>query len=49
MVLTSEGQEVSFACTAVEFVCNILLDPEHRFTMADEIDIHWFMTRQDGQ
>ncbi|MEU0525999.1 hypothetical protein [Streptomyces niveus] len=48
-VLTSDGQEIPFACTATEFVCNILLDPEHQFTMADEVDTHWFMNHQDGQ
>jgi hypothetical protein len=33
----------SFDCRMAEFVCRILVDPHHPFTMARYFDTHWFM------
>lgn len=42
-----DGEDVSFNCQAAEFVCRILVDPHHRFTMARYFDTHWFMSYQE--
>ncbi|MFE0650980.1 hypothetical protein ACFVZH_20565 [Streptomyces sp. NPDC059534] len=42
-VQTFDGELVSFDCPTAEFVCRILLDPEHPFTMNRYFDTHWFM------
>ncbi|TQJ37592.1 SMI1/KNR4 family protein [Streptomyces sp. SLBN-115] len=42
-VQTFDGKVVPFGCSAAEFVCRILLDPHHPFTMAHYFDTHWFM------
>lgn len=41
-------EDVPFDCQAAEFVCRILVDPHHRFTMARYFDTHWFMTYRDS-
>ncbi|MGA5409321.1 hypothetical protein ACPCSC_18915 [Streptomyces lavendulocolor] len=38
-----DGEDVAFDCRAAEFVCRILLDPHHPFTMARFFGTHWFM------
>ncbi|WP_432119800.1 SMI1/KNR4 family protein [Streptomyces sp. bgisy032] len=43
VIRTFDGEDVSFDCQAAEFVCRILVDPQHPFTMARYFDTHWFM------
>jgi hypothetical protein len=43
VVRSFDGEDVSFGYGAAEFVCRVLLDPQHRFTMARFFDTHWFM------
>lgn len=43
LVQSFDGEDVLFDCRATEFVCRILTDPHHRFTMARYFDTHWFM------
>ncbi|MER5986988.1 SMI1/KNR4 family protein [Streptomyces sp. NPDC001787] len=38
-----DGETVPFDCPTAEFVCRILLEPDHPFTMARYFDTHWFM------
>ncbi|MFF5897147.1 SMI1/KNR4 family protein [Streptomyces argenteolus] len=48
-VQTFDGEDVGFDCSAAEFVCRVLVDPHHRFTMARYFDTHWFSSyRQDA-
>ncbi|MEV6587155.1 SMI1/KNR4 family protein [Streptomyces acidicola] len=49
VVVRSLDDDVLFDCQAAEFVCHILIDPHHPFTMARYFDTHWFMNhRQSG-
>ncbi|MEV7360961.1 MULTISPECIES: SMI1/KNR4 family protein [unclassified Streptomyces] len=48
VVLSFDGEYVPFDCRAAEFVCRILIDPHHRFTMARYFDTHWFMNYREG-
>ncbi|MFF0746708.1 SMI1/KNR4 family protein [Streptomyces sp. NPDC004111] len=48
VVRSFDGEDVPFDCQAAEFVCRILIDPHHPFTMAHYFDTHWFMNYQDG-
>ncbi|MET9520325.1 hypothetical protein [Streptomyces sp. NPDC002994] len=48
-VQTFDGEVVPFDCPAAEFVCRILLDPHHPFTMAHYFDTHWFMNYRDNE
>ncbi|CAL9446354.1 hypothetical protein [Streptomyces sp. enrichment culture] len=43
VVRSFDDEDVLFACGSAEFVCRILTDPRHRFTMARWFDTHWFM------
>ncbi|PVC70791.1 SMI1/KNR4 family protein [Streptomyces sp. CS081A] len=43
VVRSFDGEDVAFDCRAAEFVCRILVDPHHPFTMARYFDTHWFM------
>ncbi|KOV76608.1 MULTISPECIES: SMI1/KNR4 family protein [unclassified Streptomyces] len=43
VVRSFDSQDVRFDCQAAEFVCRILVDPHHPFTMARYFDTHWFM------
>ncbi|WAZ25639.1 hypothetical protein STRCI_007148 [Streptomyces cinnabarinus] len=43
VVRSFDGEELSFDCQAAEFVCRILVDPYHPYTMARFFDTHWFM------
>ncbi|WP_073502673.1 SMI1/KNR4 family protein [Actinacidiphila paucisporea] len=47
-VRTFDNRDVLFDCPAAEFVCRILLDRHHPFTMARYFDTHWFLSYQDG-
>ncbi|MEV5936420.1 hypothetical protein ACIQCD_18970 [Streptomyces sp. NPDC093250] len=42
------GEDVPFDCQAAEFVCRILVDPHHPFTMARYFDTHWFMNASNA-
>ncbi|MFF2330009.1 MULTISPECIES: hypothetical protein [unclassified Streptomyces] len=44
VVRSFDGETVPFDCQAAEFVCRILIDPHHSFTMARYFDTHWFMS-----
>ncbi|MFH9617834.1 hypothetical protein ACH4MM_29565 [Streptomyces pratensis] len=48
-VRTFDGQVVPFDCSAAEFVCRILVDRHHPFTMARYFDTHWFMNYQESE
>ncbi|WP_142146062.1 SMI1/KNR4 family protein [Streptomyces sp. SLBN-31] len=43
VVRSFDGEDVAFDCRAAEFVCRVLTDPHHPFTMAHYFDTHWFM------
>ncbi|MFD8637937.1 hypothetical protein [Streptomyces sp. NPDC059533] len=45
-VQTFDGGIVPFDCPTAEFVCHILLEPDHPFTMARYFDTHWFMNHR---
>ncbi|MGW6414455.1 hypothetical protein [Streptomyces sp. NPDC055055] len=47
-IQTFDGANVPFACSIAEFVCRILLEEDHPFTMARYFDTHWFMTYRTG-
>lgn len=46
-VRTFDGVDVLFDCRTAEFVCRLLLDPHHRFSMARYCETPWFMSYQD--
>ncbi|WNE98539.1 hypothetical protein PS467_26010 [Streptomyces luomodiensis] len=48
VVRSFDGEDVPFGCQAAEFVCRILIDPHHRFTMARYFDTHWFMNYRES-
>ncbi|WP_031171505.1 SMI1/KNR4 family protein [Streptomyces durhamensis] len=43
VIRSCDGEDVPFDCQTAEFVCRILTDPHHPFTMACFFDTHWFM------
>ncbi|MGR8009516.1 hypothetical protein [Streptomyces hypolithicus] len=49
VVQTFDGEIIPFDCPAAEFVCRILLDPNHPFTMACYFDTHWFMNYRESE
>jgi len=42
-VRSFDGEDLPFDCRAAEFVCRVLVDPHHPYTMARYFDTHWFM------
>ncbi|WP_432030927.1 hypothetical protein [Streptomyces sp. 1222.5] len=48
VVRSSADKDTVFACPAAQFVCRILLDAHHPYTLAGYFDTHWFMTYDDG-
>ncbi|MFB7512718.1 SMI1/KNR4 family protein [Streptomyces sp. NPDC056144] len=48
VVRSSDGEDVPFDCRATEFVCRVLVEPHHPFSMARFFDTHWFMTYGEG-
>ncbi|MFJ3310503.1 SMI1/KNR4 family protein [Streptomyces sp. NPDC086549] len=46
-VRSFDGEDLLFDCQAAEFVCRILIDPHHPYTMARYFDTHWFMNYQE--
>ncbi|MEU5216591.1 hypothetical protein AB0G79_10380 [Streptomyces sp. NPDC020807] len=47
VISSSDGEEVPFGCQTAEFVCRVLVEPHHPFTMAHFFDTHWFMTYRE--
>ncbi|MFH9650892.1 hypothetical protein ACH4MT_08255 [Streptomyces anulatus] len=43
-IRTLDGENVTFDCSTAEFVCRILVEKDHPFTMAYYFDTHWFET-----
>ncbi|MDI1453151.1 hypothetical protein NHG22_04915 [Streptomyces sp. ATE26] len=43
MVRSFDNMNLPFDRQAAEFVCPVLIDPHHPFTMARYFDTHWFM------
>ncbi|HCA85815.1 MAG TPA: hypothetical protein DEQ61_10140 [Streptomyces sp.] len=48
VVRSFDDEDVSFDCQTAEFVCSILIDPHHPFTMARFFDTHWFMNYRES-
>ncbi|MCX4808724.1 SMI1/KNR4 family protein [Streptomyces sp. NBC_01214] len=48
-IRTFDDDVVPFDCSAAEFICRILLDPHHPFTMARYFDTHWFMNYRENE
>ncbi|MER5698357.1 hypothetical protein ACWDBO_43190 [Streptomyces mirabilis] len=48
VVQSFDGEDVPFDCQAAEFVCRILTDPHHPFTMARYFDTHWLMNYRES-
>ncbi|MFE7595540.1 SMI1/KNR4 family protein [Streptomyces sp. NPDC057494] len=48
VVRSFDNKDVPFDCQAAEFVCRILIDPHHPFTMARYFDTHWFMNYRES-
>ncbi|MFE7568810.1 SMI1/KNR4 family protein [Streptomyces sp. NPDC057539] len=46
VVRSFDGEDLLFDCQAAEFVCRVLIDPRHPYTMACYFDTHWFMNYQ---
>lgn len=44
VVQSFDGEVVAFDCRAAEFICRVLIDQHHPFTMARYFDTHWFMS-----
>ncbi|MGH4029386.1 hypothetical protein ACQB60_10675 [Actinomycetota bacterium Odt1-20B] len=49
VVRSFDGEDVVFDCQVAEFVCRILIDPYHPFTIARHFDTHRFMSHQDWE
>ncbi|MDI9884826.1 hypothetical protein QMZ92_10575 [Streptomyces sp. HNM0645] len=47
MVRSFDGEDLLCDCRAAEFVCRILVDPHHPYTMARHSDTHWFMSHRE--
>ncbi|MFH7339051.1 hypothetical protein [Streptomyces sp. KHY 26] len=43
VVRSFDGEDLSFDCGTAEFVCRVLVDPHHPYTLARYFDTHWFM------
>ncbi|MFH8236192.1 hypothetical protein ACSLFT_01950 [Streptomyces sp. G6] len=48
LVRSFDGEDLVFDCGAAEFVCRVLVDPHHPYTMARYFDTHWFMNYRDA-
>ncbi|MEU0603017.1 hypothetical protein ABZ484_33055 [Streptomyces sp. NPDC006393] len=48
VVRSFDDKDVLFDCRTAEFVCRVLIDPVHPFTMARWFDTHWFMTYEES-
>ncbi|MFC5219897.1 hypothetical protein [Streptomyces coerulescens] len=47
VVRSFDGEDVPFDSRTAQFVCRILTDPHHPFTMAHFFDTHWFMNYRE--
>ncbi|WP_316743443.1 hypothetical protein [Streptomyces sp. MK7] len=47
VVRSFDNGDIPFDCRTAEFVCHVLTDPHHPFTMARWFDTHWFMNYRD--
>jgi len=48
VVRSFDNKDLAFGCGPVEFVCRVLTDPQHPYTMTRYFDTHWFTGCQDG-
>ncbi|MFD7395727.1 hypothetical protein ACFV60_11880 [Streptomyces virginiae] len=48
-IRTFDDEVVPFDCSAAEFICRILIDPHHPFSMAGYFDTHWFMNYRESE
>nr|WP_236070550.1 SMI1/KNR4 family protein [Streptomyces polyasparticus] len=48
LVRSFDGEDLVFACGTAEFVCRILVDRHHPYTMARYFDTHWFLSYRDA-
>lgn len=48
LVRSFDGDDLVFDCRTAEFVCRVLVDPHHPYTMARYFDTHWFMSYGTG-
>lgn len=46
VVRSFDGEDFPFDFRAAEFVCRVLIDPHHPYTMARCFDTHWFIDRK---
>lgn len=44
VIQSFDGEDIPFDCQTAEFVCRVLTEPDHPFTMAHYFDTHWFMS-----
>ncbi|WP_328941140.1 SMI1/KNR4 family protein [Streptomyces sp. NBC_00250] len=47
VVRSFDDGDVPFGCGTAEFVCRVLTDPRHPYTMARYFDTHWFMNYRE--
>ncbi|MEV0174634.1 hypothetical protein AB0I00_26385 [Streptomyces sp. NPDC050803] len=47
VVQSFDGEELHFGGRAAEFVCRLLVDPHHPYSLARHFDTHWFMTYRE--
>lgn len=48
VVRSFDDEYTDFPCGTAEFVCRMLVDPHHPYTMAQYFDTHWFMNYQES-
>ncbi|MGW4567902.1 hypothetical protein ACWEN3_37840 [Streptomyces sp. NPDC004561] len=48
VVRSFDGKDLVFERRTAEFVCRILVDPHHPYTMARYFDTHWFMNYREA-
>lgn len=48
VVRSFDNKDLPFTCRTAEFVCRILVDPHHPYTMARYFDTHWFMNYREA-
>jgi hypothetical protein len=49
VVRSVDDPDARFTCTTAEFVCRILVDPHHPFTMTRYFDTHWFLRYREDR
>ncbi|MEW2621533.1 hypothetical protein [Streptomyces sp. NPDC048106] len=48
VVRSFDGEDRSFGCRTAEFVCRILVDPRHPYTLARYFGTHWFLNYRES-